>query len=593
MASLPMPLSLVEPTDAAMPGTPPRQETAPALPPRPGDWLRAPLWANRGLFGQVAISATLINSFALATSLFSMTVYNKIVPNNATDSMTALLIGIAIVLTMDFLLRTLRGYFVDVAGQNIDTELGALIFDRLLGMKLVDRTGSNGAFAGVLREFESLREFFASATITAIVDVPFILLYLAVIWWVAPALALVPLFAVPIVTAIAWVSQPLLARLSNAGMAQGLSKQGVIVETIAGLETIKTSRAGPLLATRWATAVAAHAGLALRQRLVAAIAVNAAATAQNVTYVVTVAVGVSLIADRQLTMGALIAASMLSGRCVAPLGQIASLLTRLTHTLAAYRGLDRIMAAPGESAGAATLRRPHLSGAIAFHNVSFRYPGATARALDDISFAIHPGERVAIIGRVGSGKSTIARLILGLYEPESGAVIIDDADVRQLHPDDLRANVGAVLQDIVLLSGSIRDNIALGDPAIDDAAILAAARTAGAHDFIGQTAGGYDRRLADRGEGLSGGQRQSIAMARALAGAKPILLFDEPTSAMDTQSENALITRLESTLEGRTMVLITHRQSMLRLATQVIIIDAGRIVAQGPRDDVLKSLAVA
>jgi ATP-binding cassette subfamily C protein LapB len=593
MASLPIPLALVESTGAEPPRSMPRHSPEAALPPRPGDWLRAPLWANRGLFGQVAIAATLINTFALATSLFSMTVYNKIVPNNATDSMTALLIGITIVLAMDFLLRTLRGYFVDVAGQNIDTELGARIFDRLLGMKLADRASSNGAFAGVLREFESLREFFASATITAIVDVPFILLYLAVIWWVAPALALVPLFAVPIVTGIAWASQPLLARLSDAGMAQGLNKQGVIVETIAGLETVKTSRAGPLLAARWAKAVAGHAGLALRQRLVSAIAVNAAATAQNVTYVVTVAIGVSLIADRQLTMGALIAASMLSGRCVAPLGQIASLLTRLTHTLAAYRGLDLVMAAPGESTGDATLRRPRLTGAIAFNHVSFSYPGTGARALHDICFAIQPGERVAIIGRVGSGKSTIARLILGLYEPDEGSVIIDDADVRQLHPDDLRANVGAVLQDIVLLSGSIRDNIALGDPAIDDAAILAAARLAGAHDFIGQTAGGYDRRLADRGEGLSGGQRQAIAMARALAGDKPILLFDEPTSAMDIQSENALIARLESVLAGRTMVLVTHRQSMLRLATRIIIVDSGHIVAQGPRDDVLKSLAVA
>ena len=586
MASLPVPPALVI---ASRPGT----GTGIDMPPRSGDWLRTPLWANRGLFGHVAVAAALINVFALATSLFSMTVYNKIVPNNAVDSMTALLIGIALVLVFDFVLRSLRGYFVDIAGQNIDRVLGENVFARLVGMKLSDRRGSNGAFAGLLREFETLREFFASATVIALVDVPFILLFLLVIWAVAPALAWVPLLAIPAVIGVAWASQPVLARLSAQALAEGLGKQGVIVETIGGLETIKSSQAGPMLAARWRTAVAHHAALSLRQRLVAALAINAAASAQSVVYVVTVAAGVGLIADRQLTMGALIAASMLSGRCVAPLGQIAALLTRLSHTISAYRGLDRLMCAAGEVAGGAHLRRARLDGGIRFRNVTFCYPGTDHRALDDVSFSIAPGERVAVIGRVGSGKSTIARLILGLYEPGEGAVLVGDADVRQLHPDDLRANIGSVLQDVVLLSGSVRDNIALGDPLVDDAAVLHAARLSGAHDFIGQLPGGYDLQLADRGEGLSGGQRQAIAVARALTRQKPIMVFDEPTSAMDIQSENALISRLESELDGRTVVLVTHRQSMLRLVDRIIIIDAGRIVAQGPRDDVLKSLAVA
>ncbi|MBC7522036.1 MAG: type I secretion system permease/ATPase [Sandarakinorhabdus sp.] len=562
------------------------------LPPRPGDWLRQPIWANRALFGQVALAATLINIFALATSLFSMTVYNKIVPNNAVDSMTALLIGIGMVLAFDFLLRTLRGYFVDVAGQNIDRALGAAIFDRLLGLKLAARSGSNGAFAGVLREFETLREFFASATVVAIVDVPFILLFVAVIWVVAAPLAWIPLLAIPLVIGAALASQPLLDRLARASLAEGLSKQGIIVETIAGLETVKTSRAGPMLATRWRAAVAGHAAVSLQQRLVSGLAINLAAVVQNIVYVVTVAAGVSLIASRDLTMGALVAASMLSGRCVAPLGQIASLLTRLGQTRMAYRALDKVMAGAGEGDDTSPLRRPRLGGGIAFKNVSFGYPGADTPAIDGINFRIEPGERVAIIGRIGSGKSTIARLLLGLYAPEKGAVRVDDADVRQLHPDDLRANIGAVLQDVVLLSGSIRDNIALGDPAVDDAAVLRAARLSGAHDFIGAHPRGYDQPLADRGEGLSGGQRQAIAMARALVGEKPILLFDEPTSAMDSASEAALIDRLAGAIEGRTLVLVTHRQSMLRLIDRVIILDGGRIIADGPRDAVMQTLAI-
>ncbi len=566
---------------------------APVAPTDAAGWLRGPLLANRALFGQVALAATLINLFALATSFFSMTVYNRIVPAGATDSLVALLVGMVIVLVFDFVLRSLRGYFVDVAGQNIDHALGEAIFGRLLGMKLADRRGSHGGVAGTLREYETLREFFASATVTALVDVPFILLFLAVIRAVAGPLVWVPLLAIPVVIGIAWGSQPLLERLAAAGMAQGLDKQGIVVETVAGLETIKASRAAPMLWKRWHGAVTAHADIALRQRLVAAFAVNAAISAQSIVYVATVSWGVFLIASGELTSGALIAASLLSGRCVAPLGQIAGLLTRISHTRSAYRGLDAIMSRPGEASCTSHRRWSRLEGGIAFENVSFRYPGSQRAALDNVSFRIAPGERVAIIGRVGSGKSTIARLVLGLYAADSGTVRIDGSDVRQFHSDQLRANIGAVLQDVMLLSGTLRDNITLGDPAIDEVALLRAARTSGAHDFIGQSAQGYDRLVADRGEGLSGGQRQAIAMARALAAPRSILLFDEPTSAMDVISESALIARLEAELEGRTLVLVTHRQSMLRLATRVIIIDEGRIVSQGLRDDVLESLAVA
>ena len=562
--------------------------------PRLAEWLTGPMRENRALYLQVVVAATLVNLFALATSLFSMIVYNKIVPNNAVDSMIALLIGVLIVLTFDFILRSLRGYFIDVAGQNIDRRMGAAIFDRVLTMRLADRKGSNGAFAGLLREFETLREFFTSATLAALVDVPFILLFLFVIWLVAGPLVWVTALAIPVVVGVAWASQPVLARLAAQGLNQGMSKQGVIVEAIGGLETVKSSQAGPLLAKRWKLAVAEHADSSLRQRLVSAIAINASQTCQSLVYILTVAIGVAMIADNKLTTGALIAASILSGRCVAPLGQIASLLTRLSHTRSAYQALDKVMAANNEgSVGEATLRRPRLAGGIEFRNVIFRYPGSTTRALDNVSFTIQPGERVAIIGRVGSGKSTVARLILGLYEPDEGSIMVDDADVRQLHPDDLRANIGAVLQDVVLLSGSVRENIALGAEGVDDEAVLRAARLSGTHDFMGTIANGYDLRLADRGEGLSGGQRQSIAIARALTSDKPILLFDEPTSAMDTQSENALIARLEAELAGRTVVLVTHRQSMLKLVNRIIILDKGKIVAAGPRDDVLKSLAVA
>ncbi len=556
-------------------------------------WLARPLAAHRATYIKVGIAAVLTNVFALVTSLYSMTVYNRIVPNNATDSLIALTIGVGIVLVFDFILRMLRGYFIDVAGREVDAKLGSAVFDTLVGMRLANKQGSSGAFAGLLREFETLRDFFASATIIALVDVPFILLFLVVIALIGGPLALVPLLMVPLVIGAAMLVQPGLDRLAGTSLGLGFSKQGVMVETIGGLETVKATAAGVMLRRRWQVAVDEAADLALRSRLLSAFAANVAASAQQIVYIGVVLWGVFLIADGTLTSGSLIAVSILAGRCVAPLGQVAGLLTRLSSTRAAYARLDSFMSAGGEIAEDATpVRRSRLEGRITFKNVVFHYPGTTTRVLDNVSFDIEPGEKVAIVGRVGSGKSTIARLVLGLYQPSEGQVLIDGADVRQLHPDDLRRNIGSVLQDVTLFSGSIRDNISLGDPAVDDEELLRLAKLSGTHDFVGQIANGFDLKLADRGEGLSGGQRQSIAIARALANRPPIVILDEPTSAMDSQSENGLVARLQVEMADRTLLVVTHRTPMLKLVDRIIILNAGKIAGQGPRDDVLRSLAV-
>ncbi len=556
-------------------------------------WLARPLAEHRATFIKVGVAAVLTNLFALATSLYSMTVYNRIVPNNATDSLIALTIGVGIIMVFDFVLRMLRGFFIDVAGRAVDAKLGANVFATLTGMRLANKQGSSGAFAGLLREFETLRDFFASATIIALVDVPFIFLFLAVIWAIAGPVVIVPLLMVPLVIGSALIVQPGLDRMAGSVLSNGFSKQGVMVETISGLETVKVTTAGTMLQGRWQTAVDESADMALRSRLLASFATNVAASAQQIVYVGVILWGVFMIADAELTSGALIAASILAGRCVAPLGQVAGLLTRLSATRAAYARLDSFMTQGGEVAQDATpVRRQRLEGRIVFRNVVFHYPGTTTRVLDNVSFEIAPGEKVAIVGRVGSGKSTIARLVLGLYQPSEGQVLIDGADVRQLHPDDLRRNIGSVLQDVTLFSGSIRDNISLGDPAIDDAELLRLAKLSGTNDFVGQIANGFDLKLADRGDGLSGGQRQSIAIARALGGSPPMVIFDEPSSAMDNQSENALVARLEAELADRTFLLVTHRKPMLKLVDRIIILNAGKIAAQGPRDDVLRSMAV-
>jgi ATP-binding cassette subfamily C protein LapB len=555
-------------------------------------WLAAPLATHRTTYVRAGVAALFTNIFALATALYSMTVYNRIVPNNALSSLIALSIGMGLVLIFDFAMRMLRGWFVDVAGRDVDAALADAIFARLVAMRLADRQGSSGAMAGLLREVEVVRELFASATLVALVDIPFILLFLLVIALIGGPLVLVPLAMLPLVVLAALAIQPGLDRLAGEAQGQGFTRQGVMVETIAGLETVKAGRAGPMLAARWQSAVASGAEAALGSRLLSAFAVQFATSAQAIAYVGTVLWGVFLIADGSITSGTLIAVSILSGRAVAPLTQVAGLLTRLSASRMALRRLDGFMMMPGEQALANPVRRAALEGAIELKGVSFAYPGSNSPVLKDVSFRIASGERVAIVGRVGSGKSTIARLILGLYQPTEGQVLVDGADVRQLHPDDLRRGIGSILQDVTLFSGSIRSNITLDDPAINDEELLRLAKVSGVQDFAGQIPNGLDLVLADRGEGLSGGQRQAIAIARALAGRPPVIIADEPTSAMDIQSENALVARLEGELAGRSFVLVTHRQAMLKLVDRIIILDAGRIVAQGPRDDVLRSLAV-
>jgi ATP-binding cassette subfamily C protein LapB len=554
------------------------------------DWLMEPMRRNRSVYLKVALAAVMINIFGLVTALFTMTVYDRVVPNNATSSLVALSIGLAIVVIFDFVLKLLRAYFVDIAGASIDKDVGETLFHRLLRLRLDLKKGSTGALTGLMRELEALRDFFASATLTAVVDLPFILLTLLVVWIIGGAVVIVPLLMVPLVIGVGLLTQPAMERLSARAMGEGLLKQSVLVETIGGLETVKATGAGRLLAGRWSRALDQHSDSSLRQRLIASIGITTATSAGTISYAGVVIVGVSMIANQTLTMGGLIACSILAGRAVAPLAQISQLLSRMTTTRTAYRQLNELMTMPPEGPAGEALKLSDVKGRIEFRGVSFRYPGSPEKALEEISFTIQPGEHVALLGRVGSGKSTIARLVLGLYPPEDGLVMIDGTDIRQLDPLDLRDQIGAALQESVLLTGSVRENIELGRAEVNDEELIRAAELSGTHSFIGQIANGYDLRLADRGEGLSGGQRQSIAIARALAGRPPIMVFDEPSSAMDSQTETTLIQRLQEELKDRTLVLITHRPPLLALASRIILMDKGRIVADGPRDEVLKQI---
>lgn len=558
---------------------------------RLADWLAEPIKRNWRTYSKVAIAAALINVFGLASALFTMTVYDRVVPNAAYGSLLALSIGLGIILLFDFILKLLRAYFVDFAGARIDEEVGEDVFQRLLAMRLELRKGSTGQLTGMMRELETIRDFFASATLVAVVDLPFIIITLAVVAMIGGWVVAVPAAMVPLVILVGLGAQPALQRIAAKTLGQGLLKQSVLVETVGSIEHVKVSGADTMLRRRWKEAVREHSQSNLRQRLISSIGTTFATTAGMISYAGVVIVGVFAVANQNLTLGGLIACSILAGRAIAPLAQISQLLGRITSTRTAYRQVRQLMEQPVEGPATEPLKMGSTSGSIELRDVTFAYPGGTEPALEKVNIKINPGEHVALLGRVGSGKSTIARMMLGLYPPQDGMVLVDGIDIAQFDPYSLRAQVGSVLQEPALFSGSIRENIVLERPYIDDDEMLRASRISGTDQFVSRISNGYDLTLVDRGEGLSGGQRQSIAIARALAGKPPIVVMDEPSSAMDAQTEADLINRLEDELKGRTLVVVTHRQPLLKLVDRIVIMDRGKVVADGPRDKVLEKLA--
>lgn len=566
-------------------------DTIAPRPPRFAAWLMAPIDRNRAVYAKVLVASVMINLFALAASIFSMTVYDRVIPNNAMASLIGLSVGMGIVLLFDFVLKILRSYFLDIAGADIDLDVGDTVFARLLAIRLDQKRGSTGGLASLMRELETLRDFFASATLTVLVDVPFIVLTLIAIALIGGWLVLVPLLLIPVVILCAILTQPTLDRLSAQMMGQTMHKQAVLVEAIGALEMVKAAGAGAMLKRRWHDAVAQQARSSLSQRLVASISMTVAGSGQQIAYAGVVIAGATMIGANVLTVGGLLACSILAGRAVAPLTQMTNLLSRLIGVRTAYRQLDALMMMRHENDESTGLSPKTMGGAIAFRNVSFVYPGATEKALDAIDFAITPGEKVALLGRMGSGKSTIQRLLGALYAPTEGQILIDGTEIRQMDTEVYRRFLGCGLQDTVLLSGSVRDNIRLDRGHVDDDEMRRAATVSGTHDFMGAIANGYDLILSDRGESLSGGQRQSISLARALAGRPQIVMLDEPSSAMDSQTEQALIDRLAIELADRTLLMITHRVPLLRLVDRILVLDRGRLVADGPRDTILKKLS--
>ena len=543
------------------------------------------------IYSQVVIASLLINLFALASPLFIMNVYDRVVPNHAVETLWVLAIGVAIVYGFDLLVRTLRGYFVDIAGKRADIILSATVFERVLGIKMSARPPSVGAFANNLHEFDSFRDFFTSATLGTLIDLPFVCLFIFIIWLIAGPLAIIPLAVLPLALCTGLIIQRSLSGRVQDLMRYSSQKNATLVEALTGLETIKSMAAESSMQRRWEQVIGNISSLALKTRFLSSSAINITVFLQQMSTVSVVVYGVYLINEGVLSMGGLIAATILTGRALAPLAQLAGTLTRYNQAKAAYKSTDAMMDLPVERpAGKDFLDRQNMQGSVEFRNVSFSYPGQSLEALSEVSFKLKAGERVAIIGRIGSGKSTIERLILGLYEPDSGAIQIDGTDIRQIDPTDIRRNISYVPQDTFLFYGTLKDNIKLGMPHADDQAILKAASIAGVTDFANQHPSGFDLQVGERGEGLSGGQRQSVSVARALLRNAPVLIMDEPSNAMDNTTEELFKSRFSNWLEDKTLILVTHRASLLSLVDRIIVMDGGRVLADAPKERVLDAL---
>lgn len=554
-------------------------------------WFWGTVADNAPVYRDVLLAAFMINLFALALPLFSMNVYDRVVPNHAIETLWMLTVGVAILMVADLALRTMRGYFLDLASSRVDVRLSSYIMERVLGLRLENRPLSAGSFAANLRSFETIRDFITSATVTAFIDVPFALIFIVVIGWISWPLMLPIVVGMVLVLAYALTVHSKMHELSETTYRASAMRNATLVESLVGLEAIKALGAESVMQRKWEMSANFLSRVGAQLRLLSASTINVAAWAQQLVNVMVIVVGVYLISQGDLTLGGLIACSMLSSRAMAPIGQVAGLLTQYHNAATALKSLDSILQQPVERpADSNFVTRQHFTGDIEFKDVNFSYPAQDHTALRNVSLKIRAGEHVAILGRVGSGKTTLEKLILGLYLPTSGAVLVDGIDLRQLDPAELRRNIGYVPQDVTLFYGSLRDNLTISSSTVDDAAVLRAAQVGGIIDFVNSHPKGFDMTVGERGESLSGGQRQAVAIARAAISDPPILLMDEPTGSMDHSSEEEIKQQLSTFAAGKTMIVVTHRTSLLDLVDRIIVIDAGKIVADGPKAQVVEAL---
>jgi ATP-binding cassette subfamily C protein LapB len=554
-------------------------------------WFWGTLAKSRDIFASVLLSSILINLFILATPMFTMNVYDKVVPNDAIATLWVLAAGIITIYIFDTLLRFVRNYLLEVAGKKSDIIMSSIIFSQVLNLKMDQWPASIGSFASQLREFESIRNFFTASTIATLVDLPFSIIFLLVIYYIGGPMIAVPLIIIALLMLYSFILVKPLKASVEATYEATANKNAHLIETLRTIKTVKALGVANYSQWVWEESSGTIANRSMRARILSSSITVVTNLMVQFNTIGLIVFGIYRISDLELSLGGLIAIVMLSSRAVAPLGQIAALITSFEQTRTAFRSLDELMQKSVERPeGQSYVRRPGFEGAINFREVDFSYPESSKKSLTGISFKINAGEHVGVIGKVGSGKTTLMKLVIGLYQADSGSIAIDNIDINQIDPADLRKNVGYLSQDIELLRGTIRENIAYKDLHVNDDKLLKAAEICGVDLFVNQLPQGFDTQVGEDGGFLSGGQRQAIALGRAVMLNEPVLILDEPTNSFDNTTESIVKKRLFEYTRDRTLLLVTHKAPMLELVERLIVIDEGRIVMDGPKEEVLNAL---
>ena len=554
-------------------------------------WFWSTLKLSVPIYKDVLYASLLINLFVLASPLFTMNVYDRVVPNNAIETLWVFAIGVIIIYIIDTTLKFARTYLLESAAKKSDIIMSSIIFEKVLDLKMANHPASVGSFASNLKDFDSIRSFLTNATMAAVIDLPFTVIFLAVIAYIGGAIVMVPIVTISLILGYAFfIKKPLRASIESTHEASA-KKSSILIESLNNIETLKTLGTLNQIQYKWEESTGEIAAKSLKSRLLSASIPTITQLLIQLNTVMIIVYGVYMIQDFELSMGGLIAIVILTGRTLAPMGQVASLMTNYEDTKTSYETLNEIISQPSERPdGKKFVQRPDFSGHIEFVDVTFSYPNTDVPALRNASFVIEPGEHVAIIGRIGSGKSTIQKLLLGLYEPDSGQILIDGIDINQIDPADLRKNMGYVSQDIMLFRGTIKDNITFRASHASDGAMIRAAQISGASEFIKKHPKGYEMPIGERGQGLSGGQRQSVGIARAFLIHTPIMLMDEPSNAMDQITESNLLDNLQTALKGTTSVLVTQKMNLLRIVDRVLVVNEGKIIIDAPKEEALLKL---
>lgn len=555
-------------------------------------WFWDTLWQSRSIYYNVLLASVVINIFVLASPLFTMNVYDRVVPNNAVETLWVFALGVTVVYVLDILLKFIRTYFLEVASKKNDVIMSSKIFERVLNLKMENFPRSIGSFASNLKEFDHINSFFSSTTMAALVDLPFAFLFLFVIYIIGGTIIVVPLGVTFLILIYSLIVKAPLNRSIESVSSAAAHKNSILIEALNNVETIKTLGISGNSQWNWEESTGEISAKSIKSKLLANSISTITSFLVQLNTVIVVVYGVYMIQDGDLSMGGLIAIVILSGRAISPMGKVAGLLSNYEYTKTAFGTIDNIMNMPVERIESKKyIRKPSFKGKIELKNVSFNYPDETKKALTNISIIINPGEKVAIIGRVGSGKTTLGKLLLNLYEPNEGSVEIDGIDINQLDPVDIRKNIGYVSQDTYLFSGTIKDNILFKAPYTSDEKLLEIVKISCADTYISEHPKGFDMPIYEKGVGLSGGQKQSISLARILLNDPAILVLDEPTSGMDNTTESKLKRNLSGYLDDKTMILITHKNAMLDIVDRIVVVDKSRIVMDGPRDEIIKKLS--